>query len=351
MNLFCFSLEGSMDSLYEAVQDTEERQVYTIPSRSCSPAVMLDENTRWRGSERSISTELSQIHTTNSKKKKRKPLVPKSMSDNEALDNTDCANAYWQTPKKREDLAHIKNQNEELGIDLLRAGFQMEEDGLCQLTTQRGEMEQTIQVVSYEAWIPNWERPNSRQQDPIAEADGERVEPRGTLRRAQKSGRAKKGAQTRPEEGRNTFQTNAGPLDSVFADDSLAASCMGLPKKPEKRPNTPQQAQENSTPSPAPGVTDRAWSGGGAASNRQRWSTSGESPVPWGAAPYHTCRRPLSEYRAYTCDFSLPRPESAPYGRECPREPSPHCVTRSVTDVDLCDPSNVSELPGILGNK
>ncbi|XP_036392412.1 uncharacterized protein LOC118782897 [Megalops cyprinoides] len=261
MNLFCFSLEGSMDSLYEAVQDADEGQVYTIPSRSCSPAVMLDENAKWRGSERSISLELSQIHTTNAKKKKRKPLIPKSMSDNEALDNAECINTYWPSSKKREDLVHLRNnQNGELGMELLQAGFQMGDCGLRQLNNQR-EKEQATQVMSYDTWIPNWERPNSRQQDPA-----------------------------------------------------------------EKRPNTPQRAQENSAPGPIP--TDRGWAMG-VPPNRQRWSTSGEPPPPWGG-PYHTCRRPLSEFRAYTCDLTLPRPDSLA------REPSPHCVARSITNADLC---------------
>ncbi|XP_064159336.1 SAM domain-containing protein SAMSN-1a [Anguilla rostrata] len=297
MNLFCFSLEGSMDSLYEAVQDGDEGRVYTVPSRSCSrpcsPAVALDENAKWRGSERSISADLSQIHATNSKKKKRKPLVPKSMSDNEVLDNTDCANAYWQTAKKREDVVHIKNsQNEELGLELLRASFQTGEDGLRQLNPHRRVAEQTIQqVMSYGAWSPGWEPQNSWQQDPTPEGDRERPEPRGTLRRAQKSGRSKKAGLGQRDKASSPFQTNGHPPDPIFGDDAAAASCMGLPKKAEKRPNTPQQAQESSalscapgpTPSPTPGAAERAWSGPGAPpQNRQRWSTSGECPSPWG---------------------------------------------------------------------
>lgn len=44
-----------MDSLYEAVQESCEAQVYTIPSRSCSPAVLSDDATKWRSAGRSIS--------------------------------------------------------------------------------------------------------------------------------------------------------------------------------------------------------------------------------------------------------------------------------------------------------
>lgn len=60
--------EGSMDSLYEAVQSSSDGPPPPIPSRSssrtcsrtcsrsCSPAVLLDDNTnKWRGSGRSIS--------------------------------------------------------------------------------------------------------------------------------------------------------------------------------------------------------------------------------------------------------------------------------------------------------
>ncbi|XP_036817714.1 putative uncharacterized protein ENSP00000383407 [Oncorhynchus mykiss] len=88
MNLFCFSLEGSMGSLYEAVQDSSDAQVYTIPSRSssrsCSPAVLLNENTKLRGSGRSISMEISQMQN-NTNKKKRRTHISKSASDNGTL--------------------------------------------------------------------------------------------------------------------------------------------------------------------------------------------------------------------------------------------------------------------------
>lgn len=63
----CPHQEGSTDSLYEAVQSSSDRHPPPIPSRSssracsrsasrsCSPAVLLDDGTKWRGSGRSIS--------------------------------------------------------------------------------------------------------------------------------------------------------------------------------------------------------------------------------------------------------------------------------------------------------
>lgn len=63
---FCLSTghqEGSMDSLYEAVQSSSDGPPQPVPSRSssrscsrsCSPAVLLNDGTKWRGSGRSIS--------------------------------------------------------------------------------------------------------------------------------------------------------------------------------------------------------------------------------------------------------------------------------------------------------
>lgn len=59
-----------MDSLYEAVQSSSDGPPRPIPSRSssrscsrsCSPAVLLDDNAKWRGSGRSISM-VSGTHT------------------------------------------------------------------------------------------------------------------------------------------------------------------------------------------------------------------------------------------------------------------------------------------------
>uniref|UniRef100_A0A4W5NMF2 Uncharacterized protein n=1 Tax=Hucho hucho TaxID=62062 RepID=A0A4W5NMF2_9TELE len=123
MNLFCFSLEGSMGSLYEAVQDSSDAQVYTIPSRSsrcsCSPAVLLNGNPKLRGSGRSISMEISQMQNNNTNKKKRRTHASKSASDNETLDYAAASGntALWLPakfpPENDLDLVHIENNQNE----------------------------------------------------------------------------------------------------------------------------------------------------------------------------------------------------------------------------------------------
>ncbi|XP_068601812.1 SAM domain-containing protein SAMSN-1a [Brachionichthys hirsutus] len=118
MNLFCFSLEGSMDSLYEAVQSSTEGPPPPIPSRSssrsCSPAILLDDNETWQGSGRSISMETPQTQGTVYHKKKRRTHISKSASDNNVLDNPGCNTAAWQPARSREDLVHIANNHNEV---------------------------------------------------------------------------------------------------------------------------------------------------------------------------------------------------------------------------------------------
>ncbi|KAM6946324.1 uncharacterized protein FYW47_017428 [Aplochiton taeniatus] len=106
-----------MDSLYEAVQESADGQVYTIPSRSCSrscsPAVLLDDNTKWHGPGRSISMEISQMQSTTSKMKKRRTHVSKSASDNETLDRASCDASLRRAAKGREELGPIRNNPSE----------------------------------------------------------------------------------------------------------------------------------------------------------------------------------------------------------------------------------------------
>ncbi|XP_066555658.1 SAM and SH3 domain-containing protein 1 isoform X2 [Amia ocellicauda] len=331
MNLFCFSLEGSMDSLYEPVQDPQDTQEYTIPSRPCSPAVFPEE-TKWRGSERSISMELTQSQN-NDLKKKRKTPMPKSISDNGALDSTDCNNAFWASSKNKEDLSNIKNcLNDEIVEDFLLSDFLNGEDRV-RLLKDRKAKELGPQVVSYEAWIPNWERSDNRQvqQDMAVDADEEGAESRGTLKRLQRLVRVKRSSLTSPEEGRNTYVTSAHIHDSVFMDDSPVISCIKLTKNPEKKPGKESQA-------PALGKdssTDLSWSSSQRA-YRPRWSNPTECPPPWDTS-YHTCRRPHLEYRVYGYDFTLPRAKDWDKFEYCDHElPHPQ-FTRSATDVDLCD--------------
>ncbi|XP_045580654.1 uncharacterized protein [Salmo salar] len=389
MNLFCFSLEGSMGSLYEAVQDSSDAQVYTIPSRSssrsssrsCSPAVLLNENPKLRGSGRSISMEISQMQN-NTKKKKRRTHVSKSASDNATLDHAAASGntALWLPakvpPENDLDLVHIvNNQNEEMVKPMLRTEVQAKAmirtdvktkggRGGCKSSIKKNEKPPTppippTQMVSYEGWAQNPDRPNSRQRDLIVHANGEVARPRVPIKRSPKPGSQKTGNQktwkkgsakngkewakknqdtTRSKELRKstTDQATYGPIPGPYLDvvRRSAADCESvLPS-----------AQEN--PTLAPGAMElRTGPGGPGAHQRNHcWSNSAENAPACGTS-YHIYRRPLTEYPVYAHDYTLPlakdKHQELNQDESLKRDPSPQGVPLSVTDVDLCNP-NVS---------
>ncbi|XP_046891988.1 SAM domain-containing protein SAMSN-1a [Hypomesus transpacificus] len=339
MNLFCFSLEGSMDSLYEAVQDSSDAPVYTIPSRSssrscsrsCSPAVLLEDNAKWSSSGRSISMEISQMQSTNLKKKKRRTHVSKSMSDNEALDHAGCDTVLWLPANNPEDLVHMKNnQNEDVVKTAPRTG-QAKAGREGHQSSTRKKDKSPSQSGGSEVWPTPTDRPNSRQRDVIVHTNGDVAEPRGTAKRSQKAGKKANGKNgkegtKKSHDSKDHLPPDPLPVVGQYLDLAQGPARIPVPSRASTLP-----AQENTTP----GVPDLRKGPGGSSSStpsHQRWSNPAESTPAWGTS-YHTCRRPLTEYRPYAHDFTLPR--------------------GSVTDVDLSEPSkmlqraasNVSDKP------
>ncbi|CAB1349133.1 unnamed protein product, partial [Coregonus sp. 'balchen'] len=349
-------LEGSMDSLYEAVQDSSDAQ------------------------------EISQMQNNNTKKKKRRTHVSKSASENGTLDHTaaGCNTALWLpakvSPEDDLDFVHIKNnQNEELVNPMLRTEVQAKATirtdvktkggrGVCKSRIKKNEKPPTppippTQMVSYEGWAQNPDRPNSRQRDLIVHANREVAKPRVPIKRSPKPGNQKTGSQktwkkgsakngkegakknqdtTRNKELRKSPTDNdtyAGPIP-VIAGPYLDVVRRSAPGCESVLPS----AQENATL--APGATElRTGPGGpGAHPRNQRWSNPAENAQAWGTS-YHICRRPLTEYPVYAHDYTLPRAKDwdkhqglAQYG-SLKRDPSPQGVPISVTDGDLCNPN------------
>ncbi|XP_051520824.1 SAM domain-containing protein SAMSN-1a [Myxocyprinus asiaticus] len=306
MNLFCFSLEGSMDSLYEAVQQSCEAQVYTIPSRSCSPAVLLDDNTKWRSAGRSISMEISQINTDNNKKKIRRSL-PKSVSENEALDNTVCTNSIWQAAKKQEDSVLLRNnQNKDLVRALRRVESQTVADRQTQTISRNTQKEPPVQIVYNDGCNPNQDRPSSSQNAVTEAANAEMAQTRGM--------RVKKFERKSSHRGT--------PIQETAAHIKVASGIM-----PVLDVGAQPHTQENTTPFVESRVMEAA------PANRQRWS----NPI-WVPA-YNACQPHPIEYRIHTCDCTTSRPPSQGDKinvHTMKRDPSPKGVVCSTTNVDFC---------------
>ncbi|KAK9520591.1 hypothetical protein VZT92_020465 [Zoarces viviparus] len=342
MNLFCFSLEGSMDSLYEAVQSSSDGPPPPIPSRSssracsrsasrsCSPAVLLDDSTKWPGSGRSISMEMPQLQSTNSSKKKRRTHISKSASDNETLDNPGCNTAVWQPAKIREDLVHnTNNHNEEMRRTKHRADTK-EVKGAHHCGTKKKEKPHSSQSV---------------------QANGAVTESKPAVKRNQKTGK-KPGGKSGKEGSKKSHNSTVHPPPGATAPP-MGPHYLDIPCRSDRRPYLGKfstlPAQENTTPGRC---TDIATLPGGATpihTHHQRWSNPGDSSLAWGTIQ-HTCRRPLTEYRVCSHDFPSP-PGKELEGRQqqataqndglkqdC-KPPIPPKVSRSVTDVDLSEPN------------
>ncbi|CAB1348076.1 unnamed protein product [Coregonus sp. 'balchen'] len=333
--------EGSMDSLYEAVQDSSDAQ------------------------------EISQMQNNNTKNKKRITHVSKSASENRTLDHAaaGCNTTLWLPakvpPEEDLDLVHIKNnQNEEMVKPMVRTEVQAN----ATIRTKRGRggrksrrkknEKPPTQVVSSEGWAQNPDRPNSRQRDLIVHANGEVAKPRVPIKKSQKHGSQKTGnkgsAKTGKEEAKkNQDTTRNKELRKSTTDNETCAGPIPVIEGPYLdvvRRSAPgcesvlPSAQENATLAPVamelrtgPGVP-------GAPPRNQRWSNPAENTPDWGTS-YHICRRPLTEYPVYANDYTLPRAkdwakhQGLAQDGSLKRDPLPQGVPLSVTDVDQCNPN------------
>ncbi|XP_067307813.1 SAM domain-containing protein SAMSN-1a isoform X3 [Pseudorasbora parva] len=279
MNLFCFSLEGSMDSLYEAVQESSEAQVYTIPSRSRSPAVLLDDTNKWKSAGRSISMEISQINSDNTRKKKQRTL-PKTVSENDALVNTICTNSVWPAATKQEDLVLLRNNQNE---DLVRA-------------VRRAES-QTMADISR----------NIQQAMPVQPetVNAEMTQLRGTS--------VKKVERKRSQRGTPTQETTAHIKGAKGMMQDIG-------QQSHKQENYCISAEGSRVSS----------------SSRHRWSNPTETALTWVQA-YNTCQPPHNEHRVHTCDCTISRDKIN--AQNMKRDSLPKGVVRSTTNVDFCAPN------------
>lgn len=113
--------------------------------------------------------------------------------------------------------------------------------------------------------------------------------------------------------------------------------------------------QENTTPGRCPDMVSLP--GGATPTHHQRWSNPGDCSPAWGTIQ-HTCRRPLTEYRAHSHEFSLlqgkeweARQQSTPVqDGSLKRAGKSQLITKvpqSVTKVHLSEP-NVSHISSIF---
>ncbi|XP_028856558.1 SAM domain-containing protein SAMSN-1a isoform X2 [Denticeps clupeoides] len=244
-----------------------------------------------------------------SMKKKKSGLVPKSVSDSEALDNAVGANAAWLPSSKQEDLVHTKNnQNEVLRKTLNHSELQIRQEKIWLKNVTEADKDQPIRRDCYDRQTLNQKQQeaNNRQGYLTLSVNSGMEEIRRTKRRSQRV--RKKGAPNGTEGSRHKRPTaNAGNLEA------------GTP------PTVTSMVQDSSTRTHTMGPR-----GGHGQVRGQRWSNPAED---WGSS-YHTCHRSLTEslteYHVHSRDFTLPRDR-----------PVPPAVHRSITDTDIRQKPNL----------
>ncbi|XP_052423814.1 uncharacterized protein LOC127966686 [Carassius gibelio] len=340
MNLFCFTLDGSTDSLYEAAQIGQNTQDL-LPRRLPSPNPVKNISV-WSGSEPCINMKLPETPTSKTQenkileKAKRKSQLL-STSEDETTDHTE-SDAHWPSTRKKDGLVHSKNHsNTEMVKDHHRSKHSGEEKDE-RMNSEKTFKNPSVQGVNYEAWNPNRENSECRQQDLARRSESE-DEAQGTLKKIQKLVGGKKGGQSATEESRKHTE----PDESNGKGHSPVITCINLTKKAEKK-HTRASTQQSQQPLQDKDIdraeTEASWSPG---LFQEYWSPMAYSPA-WDTST-HTCHRSTAEQVMYNFNFTLPRDTDWEKYEELfhrldpyKREQQDRWITHSVTDLDAPDP-------------
>ncbi|KAM8977009.1 SAM domain-containing protein SAMSN-1 [Pelodytes ibericus] len=222
MNLFCFSLEGSTDSLYEPVASVQELK--NTPTRATSP---LNTFTRLVPHERSLSLECTDLDNTDTKKKRKRSLVQKSVSENEAFDRKSWPTTHWPNHRRWENDFYLRKH---CHIEDLSEEDTMTGDRMNLLARKKVEENQ---IPPYEQWIPPLAQV-SNGSTYETEMEDSHSETMGTLKRLQKLVRAKKPSIS--DDVKHALLVASPALDTEEEEEEeTLTTCMKLTKSQEKK--------------------------------------------------------------------------------------------------------------------
>ncbi|CAM4418455.1 unnamed protein product [Lepidochelys olivacea] len=322
MNLFCFSLEGSMDSLYEPVQEHQDSdETISISSRASTP---LSPYVKCGPPDRSLSLEFSDFENTLTRKKK---TIQKSMSENEAFDRKNVNGALWQNSKKPAKDSYIKRhcQLEEHNEDFPIAGR-------IHLLQGKKIEETTCQVMTYEQWIPprvhGLTEPSNSEMVP--ESDDYKAESMGTLKRLQKLVRTKKASIHSMDDVKHVLIPLNPPQDSCLSEEEEEAliSCMKLTKSQEKKVWKDNARRKEETDTKADFISASL-----GRSYTSRLSNTGNISIHSETEfQLWSDWKPFPNNQLCPCDFVISKIEKWENCTSCSHHPH---LTCSVTDVDL----------------
>ncbi|XP_026267679.2 SAM domain-containing protein SAMSN-1 [Urocitellus parryii] len=197
MNLFCFSLEGSTDSLYEPTSGQQANQESTRGGTSC-PVSPTEDRAQIH---HNLFMEVS--NSDNEEPKKRKTFR-RCTSENKIFEGKTVNDTIWQELSKAENNSHIRRPCQLKDLN---------EDGFL-LNTHMNTFQEKEQGTSYQA----------------IKSGGDPMESRGTLKRLQRLVRTKKTRAQSVDEVKPT-------LINLQNEDDTLISCMKLSRSQEKKAN------------------------------------------------------------------------------------------------------------------
>ncbi|KAM4048264.1 SAM domain-containing protein SAMSN-1 isoform 2-T2 [Anomaloglossus baeobatrachus] len=228
MNLFCFSLEGSMDSLYEPVENIQETTRNHDVRASTPPCTF----TKIVPHDRSYSMEMSDVNSTDANKMRKKSLIQKSISENEAFDRRPGGTTHYLTSKRTDHDSYLRRH---CPIeDLSEEEFMMADRNT--LLTRRKAEENLCQIPPHEQWNPPRNHGSAENTNEM-EIDDNKSESMGTLKRLQKIVRNKK---ANDDVRHSLLQSPTQDIEEE--EEETLVTCMKLTKSQEKK--LPRKRQE-----------------------------------------------------------------------------------------------------------
>ncbi|XP_054985015.1 SAM domain-containing protein SAMSN-1 [Sorex araneus] len=223
MNLFCFSLEGSMESLYERVPEQQVNQENTSGSTDSPPFGNS-------GKAHNLFTAVPDFENTKSKRKS----TWRSMSKNKVFEGKTVSQIFWQEPRNSENDSYSRRLCQQKDID--EDDFHLSNN----IRTPQGKNPQDLPYqVTHESWSPFYSQRYVNTLSIIGtvskiaiKPDGDPVESIRTLKRRQKLVQTKKAGVQSLNEMKSTFI-------NLHDRDEAVTSCMKLVKIQEKKVSNP----------------------------------------------------------------------------------------------------------------
>ncbi|XP_037605300.1 SAM domain-containing protein SAMSN-1b [Sebastes umbrosus] len=305
MNLFCFTLEGSTESIYEPPYRQTLKDV--LPSYQCSPSLHR-RKPEWGGSDPAITSDRPQS-TAEVKWDNRRSCVPTSPSENETLDR-DINYSCCMSSGDNKDFSH---QMKETCKASRQSSVSTRDDRVKELDSDRTQTDLPAQAGE------------------TAADTTESLHTTGRLKKLQNLVQTKTGHPSGAGRRKRTSENH-----DVLRNNNPVLTCIGLGRRAEKKPSKAAASpQQQASDVHGESEEDRVWS---PRLGNYLWNPF-ECPQPW-TPFYHTCHLP--QHKLSVCAGTPSSPRTSEWDRfesliqeldSRQSDPSPPEMIGSITDL------------------